>query len=619
MVQLLADGSDDFSGGQDSSVIPDRIPANCYASGINVSVRRASIQPRWGFERHTLLFPAGYYMDPFRRRRTYQHVFEAGKFQAMIPYSVAGVPYIIVVISGRLFSIEPSNFAVTPILIADGGTLNTRSARINWTLAGRFLVLYDFPAYPVILDGFTARRADPAKLEVLVATNGAYNQNRLFIVNNGSEFTGGDPLGSVAAPDAPITFQEVLVPGSTYYGQIFDLPTNAQTEPVTFMGFLQLTDTSTGWGPLICATKSAIYSFNTQNPRSAWASGPFGSVICYNAGVAGPRAYVNVNSDAFFLASDGYVRSLSMSRDEQKQWARVPVSREVEPWFKIWDKDLIQYGFVGYFKNKIMFSVNPYRVKALDFDTLLPIPDYAHGGMVILELDAMSSFGTPSKPVWTGLWTGVNPMDMCTIGDRSFIMSKDGRVNKLYEINPDINYDTADNVIRPIRSRIYTREYDLKDPFLNKGLHSVDFNLDTLRGDFKIKVDYKPSHSPCFLPLGERAHLAPWRTCDIPEDCFINGFASHHLRDFSIGDPENDQSGSAITQDLFRVFKKIQLMITLWGMYWEIHELRIKAIPELEPDTLTQCAEYPKVALCDCSCTDDWDVDVFGGCVEMQT
>ena len=619
MVQLLADGSDDFSGGQDGSVIPDRIPQNCYASGINVSVRRASIQPRWGFERIAIKFPTDYLSDPYKRPRSYQNVFEAGKFQALIPFTVMSRQYLIVVVSGRIFSINTDNFTLTPILIDGGSTLNTRRSRVNWTLAGRFLVLYDFPAFPVILDGFHAYRADPAKMEIPVSTNGTYNQSRLFVVNAGSDFTGGDPLGSVAAPDAPVTFKEVLTPGSAYYGQIFNLPVNAVNEPITFMGFLQLTDTSTGIGPLICATRNAVYTFGTQNPRSAWQAGPFGSVVCYNAGVVGPRAYANVNSDAFFMADDGFVRSLSMSRDEQKRWARVPISRETEQWFKYWDRDLIKFGFVGYFRNKIFFSVNPYRVSAVDFDTFKPIKDYAHGGMVILELDALSSFGVPSKPVWTGLWTGVNPMDMCTVNERAFIMSKDGAVNKLYEINPDINYDTADDMIRPVRSRVYTREYDLKDPFLNKGLHSVDFNFDTFKGDFKIKVDYKPSHSACFLPLGERTHLAPWRTCDMPDGCFINGFGPQHIRDFSIGDPENDQAGSPITHDLFRVFKKIQLMITLWGIYWELHELRIKATPEVEPDTLTQCEEYPKVAICNCACDDDWAVDDFGGCTEMQT
>lgn len=619
MPDLLVDGSDDFSGGQNAALIPDRIAPNQYAAGINVSVRRASIQPRWGFERKSLLFPNDYVLDTFKKRRSVQSTFESGKFQALIPATIANKTYLISVIAGRIYVTNIDDFSTVLIPISDGSTLNPRRSRVNWTLADRFVVLYDFPNVPVIIDGLSARRADQTLMEVPASTNGAYNQNRLFIVNNGSEFTGGDPLGSKYTPNAPITFEEVMTPGSVYYGQVFNLPTNVTNDPVTFMGFLQITDISTGIGPLICATKNAIYTFGTQNPRAAWESGPFGTVLCYNAGIVGPRAYCNVNSDAFFLGADGYVRSLAMSRDEQKRWARVPVSRECENWFKYWDKDLIKYGFIGYFNNKIFFSVNPYRVQVPDADSSYPISDYAHGGMAIIELDSLTSFGEPSKPVWIGLWTGVNPMDMAVINERAFIISKDGAANKLYEVNPNINYDTAEDVIRPVRSRIYTREYDLKDPFLNKGLHSIDTNFDTIKGDFKYKVAYKPSHSACFQPLAERTHLAPWRSADVPEDCFLNGFAGQHIRDFSMGDPQDDQAGSPVTQDLFRVFKKIQLMLTLWGIYWEIHELRIKALPELEPDTQTVCEEYPKTAVCDCACNDDWYVEEFGGCGELET
>lgn len=618
MTQLLADGSGDFGGGQDSSVVPDLIPANCYAAGVNVSVRSACIQPRWGFERKTLKFQDGGLENSFKKVRSFQNIFESGKFQAFIPHSVTRNTYIIYVISGRLFTVDIESLEVTYIPIADGSTLNTRASRINWADAGQYIIFFDYPAYPVILDGLIARRANPANDEVPVSTNGAYNQNRLFITNAGTEFTGGDAFGNIATPDAPITFKEVLTPGSTYYGQIFNLPTNVTNAAITFMGFLQFSDSSTGIGPLICGTSNAVYTFGTHNPRSAWANGPFGSLLCYNSGVAGQRAWANVNSDAFFLGTDGFVRSVSMARTEQKQWARIPVSREVEKWFKFWDKSLIKFGFVGYFKNKIFFSVNPYRTQAVDYDTMFPIADYTHGGMVVLELDNLSSFGTPSKPIWAGLWTGVNPMDMCIVNDRAFIASKDGGVNKLYEINPDICYDTADDTIRQVRSRVYTRQYNFTDSFLNKGLHSVDLNLDSLQGDFKVDVSYKPSHSPCFLPLGVRTHAAPWRTNMFPSECFLNGYAPHIIRDFSIGDPQEDQAGNPVTQDLYRVFKKVQLMLTFWGIYWELRELRVKALPELEPDTLTQCEEYPKVDVCNCP-SDDWDVESFGGCDRLET
>lgn len=618
MVDLLAAGSLDFLGGQDASKKPDRIADNCYASGINVSVRRGALQPRWGFERKNIQFPIETVLDPYKQQRTYQNIFEASKFQAMIPFFIGTTQYIIFVVAGRILAVNPDNFVMIPIPINDGSTLNTRATRVTWSVAGKYLVIYDFPAYPVIVEGLSARRADPIDMEIPISSQGAFNQNRLFVANNGSEFTGGDPVGSLATPDAPITFAEVLTLASPYYGQIFQLPTVDHNDPITYMGFLQVTDTSTGIGPLLIASTRAIYSFNTQNPRTSWESGQFGSIICYNAGVAGPRAFANVNSDAFFLSADGYVRSLAMSRDEQKSWARVPISREVENWFKYWDKDLTQLGFVSYFGNKIFFSVNPYRTAVTDYDTLFPISDYAHGGLVVMELDSLSSYGQASKPVWTGLWTGVRPMDMCNIGNRAFIISKDSaNINRLYEVNPEITYDTADAVVRQVRSRVYTKEYDFGDPFQNKELHSIDVNFGGIQGDFKFEVKYKPSHGPCFLPWTSFVHYAPWRICTVPEGCFLNGFAPHFIRDFTLSAPSSDDC-SPITKDFYRVFRNVQLALTIEGKDWEINELRVKAVPRPQAVSQTICEEYPKISLCEC-CDDDWAVAPFESCSQMQT
>lgn len=616
---LLADGADDFLGGQDASKIPDRIPANCYYSGVNVSVRRGSLQPRWGFDHKDINFPSETITDPFKRKRSVQSVFETGKFQAAAPYFIGPTQYVIIVVSGFIFAWNPDSFTLTQIQIADGSSLNRRASRVNWSAAGKYLVLYDFPAAPVIIDGLSARRSNLAALEVPASTQGAFNENRLFVANGGSEFTAGDPVGNILTPNAPISFEEIMTTGSPYLAQIFSVPTTDHNDPITFMGFLQVADTSTGIGPLIIGTQKAVYSFNTQNSRDTWDQSQFGSILCYNAGVVGPRAFCNINSDAFFLSSDGFVRSLAMSREEQHKWARVPVSREVENWFKYWDKSLAQYAFASSFNNKVFFGVNPYRVSVLDFDTQLPIADYVHGGMAVMELDSLTSFGEASKPIWTGLWTGVSPMELVNLGRRAFIVSKDtSNINRIYEINSETNYDTDKSLVRFVRSRIYTKEYDFKDPFANKEIHSVEFNFDTLEGDFEIDVKYKASHSPCFYPWRNFKHNAPWRLCcPVPDNCLLNGFAPHHIRDFILGAPEADIC-SPITKDSYKVFRKLQLAITLSGKYWEIHELKVKAILRPKSELQTICEAFDPVAICDC-CTDDWFVGPFSSCEELNT
>lgn len=619
MTDFLVDGATDFLGGQDSSKIPDRIPENAYAAGINVSVANGVLHPRWGLVRFSNEFEDGYILDPYRHTRTYRSIFESGKFQAAAPYYVGLELYIILVISGHIFAFNPDSKTIVHVPIEDGSDLNYRAQRINWAAAGKHLVLYDFPAYPVILDGLNARRSNPLDLEIPAASQGAFNQNRLFIANNGSEFTGGDPVGSLAAPDAPLTFLEVLTPGSPYYGQIFQLPTSDHNDPITFMGFLQVTDVSTGIGPLIIATDRAIYSYATHVPRSNWEQGQFGSLLCYNAGVAGPRAFANANSDAFFLANDGYVRSLSMSRSEQQAWARIPISIEVKKWFKAWDSSLIKLGFVSYFNNKLFFSVNPYRVSVTDFETQFPVADYAHGGLVVMELDTLTSFGQAAKPTWAGLWTGVRPMEMVNLGTRAFIISKDlTNINRIYEINPDITYDIADDYIRPVKSRVRTREYSFQDGFLNKEIHSIDVVLEKIQGDFSMDVNYKPGHGFCFLPWVEFKHHAPWRMCDMPLTC-VNGFEGHAFRDLTFGAPDPGEECSPLTADYYRVFKKLQLEVTLQGAYWELHELRVKATPKPQTVNAVFCEQAPTVPICSCCEDEDWSIEDFKTCETMVT
>lgn len=621
MPDLLGAPCNDFLGGQDASKIPDRVPENCYYAGINVSTKRGSLAPRWGYEKLEVTYPSGGVYDRYSNYRSYESIFKEGKFQALAAYPTGTASRLLVVISGLIFLFNINTGEIAHVPISDGSTLNHRASRINWSAASKYFVIFDYPNFPVIVDGSTARRSDPMKMEVPVSTIGAYNQNRLFIGNAGSEFTGGDPVGTLAPLVVPpITFAEIMTPASPYYGQIFQLTTASNGENITAMGFLQVSDTSTGIGPLLIGTEKAVYSYATNAPRTNWDQGQFGSVLVYNAGIVGPRALVNVNSDVFFLSYDGYVRTLSMSRQEQSRWARVPISRETEIWMKYNDPSLKKFGFVSYFNNKVFFSVNPYRVKAVDYASRRPIADYAHAGMVVLELDNVTSFGTPSKPTWAGLWTGVNPMDMVTLDERAFIISKDEyAINSLWEINPSINYDTADCKIRYVRSRIYTREYDFGDPFANKEVHSVDFNLDNLKGDVKIDVEYKPSHSALFLPWNTIKHKAPWRACKAHCEGFMQGFAAHMIRDLTIGSPTGTgQECEPATQELYQIFKKIMLRLTIEGAFWEIHEYRIKALPRQQSVQETPCEEYPVVAIEE-PCNDDWCIGDFNVCPDQQT
>ena len=617
MAELAQAIATNFLGGQDASKTPGLVPENAYSAGVNMSVSKGVPTPRWGNIKKKLTFPDSTLRLPNGREVSYENIFRSGRFQALIPYTISAQYYLLIVVSGVMFLVNHDTFEVDIITLPNGGSLNENTPRLNWSNAGRFLVIFDYPNYPVILEGITARRADPAQYEVPVSTIGAYNQNRLFIGNAGQDYTGGDPTGSLAAPNAPITFKEVLQPAAPYFGQLFSLPTDNLQDTITAMGFLQFVDESTGIGPMIVGTSRAVYAMQTQVPRAQWDSSTFSKMFVYNAGIVGQRALANVNTDIFFLSSDGQLRTASMSRQEQGKWSRTPISREVQNWLVCHDSTLLPYSVVSYFNNKVLVSANPYHTPALSQDGS-PIFDVAFGGFVILELDNLATLGKDAQPAWAGLWTGMRPMDVATINEQCFVMSKDaGFSNQLYQMDPEITYDVEEEtgLIRYAPAVLYTRRYDCENPFQNKDLHSLDLGLRNVKGNFSIDVKFKPSHGSKFVEWKSFKHDAPWRICAFPTACNINGIAPHSFLDLTLGEATGGNTCDPVSSVPYNLFREIQLRIAITGAYWELQNYRIKAVVRPQNELTTVCQVYKSVELCEDCNNSDWAIGAFQSCL----
>jgi hypothetical protein len=611
MAELIPDGAVTFIAGQDASKSPHEVSEGGYFAGVNVSTQKGVLRPRWGLEKiRSLEFPPGGVARPNTEIQPYADLFFTGKFQGQVQYSVGNDQFLVVLISGQIFFIDVRTFVVQHIPV-EGEQINPRTARLRKSPAGRFLVIFDFPAFPVIIDGITARRADPKKGEIPVSNIGGYNQNRLIIGNAGNEFTAGDPVGNTATPDAPITFLEFLTTGTGFFGQTFELNTNYSNDPITAIGFLQVSDVSTGIGPLIVATENAIYTYQTQQPRSAWTAGQFGTLLVYNAGVVGPRAIENLNSDMLFFSADGEARSIAMSRDEQGTWSKTPISREVRNWLKHTDQELLKHSFITYFNNKVFFSANPFRCSAKG-QMGEDLVDYAFGGFAVLELDNISTLTKESPPVWAGLWTGCRPMEMTVVDKRAFVMSKDnGSLNQLYEMRPDLSYDVDQDSIRQVRAKLYTKDYDFKNPYQNKEIHSLDLSLQDVKGDFSIEVKYKPDQGVEFTPWGSFKHAAPWRLTRVPF-VGLNGIAGHSFTNVNIGTPSNFPC-NPVTKELLSTFRELQLELTIKGIYWELRGFKIKATVTQQSENITKC-NYKDNIVVPVGCADDWQVGEFTKC-----
>ena len=624
MAEYVEDGTFNFSLGQDSWHTPEQIQENQYWRGVNVTTRGGTLSPRPPVEELELHFEDKTIKTDYGYFRTIEDIWRAGKFQAFIPHPVAPENYIITVISGLIF--QTNIRTGMTVLRSEDIKTSQYVSRINWSYAGDDIVLFDFPDYPIVVGENKVYRSSPnheiegvSAPQTPISNLGTFNQNRLFVADLTVNFTAGDPVGNLLTPEAPITFTEVLTPSSPFYRQFFSLPTVDFHSPATAMGFIQELDSSTGVGPMFISTAEKFYFFRTNQPREDWDKGQFGGILLANAGVAGPRAFINVNSDLIFLSAQGKVHALSNARNDTKKWGNVSVSREVENYLAFHDISLARFAVLGFFDNRIFITANPYRMTAQDVSRR-PVTDYAHGGLVVLEIDNLASLLTQGALDWAGLWTGINPMDMGRVGSKFFIISKDGAnpngANRIYELKKEGTVDKIGKVKRRIRSIVYTKQYNFKQEATQKREHSLAVHLTNIEGEFDLKIERKPTHCSSFLEYANWEHFAPVEFCyDMPTDEFMNGAAPHQFKQLIFGDPK-EEGCSPLTQDEYNTFHGTQLRLTLEGDYWTLNYVKMRAqiIPLEERQEEYLCEKLPSIRI-PLQCEPDWLVPEESVCL----
>lgn len=628
MGQPVFDGNESFLGGQNAGLEPHLIGQNQYWKGINTSNKNGALRSRPGYKHlvNVTVITEGGIVGADARTRSYKDIFRTGKLQGAGPYIADQGVFIIVIISGIIFRIDSTtNMAVVleveeqdsllPFDAEEPPTqrLNQYTDKHHWSQAGKYFVIFDYPDYPVIIEGQTARRVDPAKYEIPVpAVLGTYNQNRLFVFSNVHEFTAGDPVGNPATPDAPITFEEVFAPAAAFNGQVFSLGSTNINNPITAVGFLPAVDGNTAIGPLFVATKSTLYGYHTELERAQWGQAGFGSLLLNKAGIAGQRAFVSVQSDLWFMGGDGRIRSFSVARGDQQKWSRTPLDKEVNTWIRFPDKSLVQYTLAAYHNNRIIFSVNPYFTTAKDLAGK-NVSDIAFKGMVVLELDSVSGFMQAANPAWAGLWTGINPTEFVELEDELYIFSKDpGSINVLYKMEPDdITWDTWQGKKKQIVSRVELRDYTFSQQGLMHVLKeevTVYPGLKEVGGKFCLAIDRKNDDYPNYTPWRTFKHDAPIETCDAGCVCTLPVLIAHSFREINFGDPQNIDDVefcNPVTNEQMRYFNHTQFRLTLTGLTWSMTAFRVKAELQEDDQNITEqvCGSesVQNIKICDVS------------------
>lgn len=630
MGEPIEDGTTTFIGGQNAGLYPDRIGRAQYASGINGTTKDGTFSPRPGKTQIGLTFPQNtFFTRPDGTKISHEKIFNSGKFQCAGDYINDTGKFIIAVISGIIFQIDPVAETVvvldieTQTSVSDIGIeaieprtqrLDQYTARIQWSHAGRFFVIFDYPDYPIIIEGGSVRRADPAKFEIFPSVLGAFNETRMFAFSNLNEFTAGDSTSNTLTPNAPITFEEVLAPAAPYATQIFSLGSTNSNNPITAVGFLQQTDNITGIGPMFVATKSSTYMYHTETPRAQWQNEQFGTLVLAKVGMASQRGVLNLNGDILFYDGMGNIRAFSVAQADQKRWSHTPIDKEVKNWVKYDDPTLTPACVAGYFNNRAFFSVNPFRANAIDLYGNKVI-DYACKGMVALELDNVSGFGQGATPVWAGLWTGLKPMEMVDLDGTLYIFSKDSNsTNTLYRVeSDDITWDTWQGKQKQIKSRLYTRDYNFAEsvgPFVMKEEVAAYTDFKIIEGKFSCELEKKSDQYPVWEPWRIFSHIAQVQRSDFPFDKVMPELLPHSFREINMGSPIIENQCNLITSEELRYFNKMQLCLTITGLNWKLDNVRLKATTQEDANLITDvCPEdgLPKQLILDDDRLSDWD------------
>lgn len=591
--KVTSGGSSSFYMGQNSSKLPYQIDDSNYYKGINVTTRGGFLSPRSGYVQTEFTLENGddFFTDNNGRRTRYKDVFSQGKFQGATKYVTEMGERIVCVYSGLIFILNPKTKKAQYIEIEKEESsfrqignryeprtqrLNQYAARVNFSNAGKYLVIFDYPDRPVILEGYKAFRSPTGQTDTLgdpvyyvpATVMGCYNTNRLFVADASNSFTAGDPVGSLVAPEAPITFNEVYLEAGEYMGQTFSLGSINKNNPITAMGFLQVTDTSTGVGPLFVATKDTIYSYQTNYARSAWSGGEiaFGTMLTYNAGIIGQKAFDNLNTDVVFMSGDGHIRTMVVTKEYSQSWEDTPMDLDVWEWTYTDNPELLPLTVIKAFANKVFITVKPVVTDAVDLygnNTY----DYAFKGMVVLELDSISSLNSKSSPVWAGIWTGVNVQDLVVCNDELYMFTKDPAYrNQVYRVDPELSYDIYNGEKRNIKARVYTKQYYCENYFQDKKERNVYLGLQALKGNIVLDVERSNDYSKYTL-WKHWEYEAPVCSREFPEN-----LREHYFRELSLGSPEETICNEA-TGDTGDVYKGVQFRIDISGEYWRLEHL----------------------------------------------
>lgn len=331
---------------------------------------------------------------------------------------------------------------------------------------------------------------------------GVYGLGRNWVSGvDGRTYAGFDIVGG-GSGSAAYNYRDAVLKNTenTYLagGGSFVVP--GSVGDIRAMIFSATLDTSLGQGPLQVLTPHVVYSCNAPIDRQVWAliKNPIQTQVVISNGGLGQNSTQLMNSDTVYRSVDG-IRSLKLTRQEFDTWSRTPISQEM---IRVLDQDqlnLLSYGSAIIFDNRMLMTCSP----------VAGTKGVYHQGLIALNLAPVSNLHTKLPPVYDGLWTGINVLQLVKGQfrgvERCFAFTYNQVLDKieLYELLQTGVAKFDDDTV-PITKVIETGEKFLNVP--KKGIFDLiclkggEMYVDNVVGRIDFQAFYRNDQYACWIP-----------------------------------------------------------------------------------------------------------------------
>jgi len=442
--------------------------------------------------------------------------FQLGKWQGAHAYQPeTGRGVIIASIGGQIIRFDPTNGDVVNLSTLSGLSNNPNLDQTWMTQAEIYMPIQNNSQIPLIFDGAGIRRANPVAFggtELPVGNVMEYNNSRLWVaLDDRRSFVGGDLAYSITGTAADVlSFTEnQFING----GGSFALPSDAGF--IRSMRSLAIQDSTLGQGPLQVFGDFGTATVSAPFDRTLWQNtdSPIQSVGLVSAGPRSQDATINVNGDLWFRANDG-IRSFMVARRDHGTWVNTPLSHEMDRVLNRDDQYLLGFASAVNFDNRLLMTASPYRATETDGTE----HGIAHRGLVVLDFNPTTSMFSRGQPMWEGIWTGLQILQVVTVKifgiDRCFIFSINASYDiELWELSTDALFDNLDT---PIEWIIETRSMGFKDQSETlKQLQRTERWLTEVAGTVTMDIKYRPDGFWGWIELDSGSVCATTGVCSL--------------------------------------------------------------------------------------------------------